>query len=278
MNLDTLITKTITGAAPCIVGLDVSSRELPSVFLKNDETEADAVRAYNRAVIDAVCDKVSGIAVNMSVLLPYGVDVVSDAIAYAKEKGLYTIADAKCIGEPTASRAEAEFYFDKLDADCITVSAYYGASGLAPFFEKSAESGKGVFVLSHTASGSPQDVQELMAGLRPVYRAICEKINIWGEKRIGSMGYSDIGIMIGGIPNSTLREMRRTYKKSLFLITGYDGEKTTAHDINGAFDMRGLGGLVYVTRTITLPGDEGDFCENVKLAAENVCRDLRLCF
>lgn len=276
MTFDTLIMKIITGKAPCVVGLDIGRDELPESFSGADA--AENIRTFNRAVIDAVCDLVPAISVNVPALLPYGVSVISDTLFYAKEKELFTIADAKCSGDPVASRAEAEFYFDTLGADCVTVSPYFGAAGITPFFEKAAEQKGSVFVLSRSDNGSPQDFQELMAGLRTVYRAVCEKAAMWGDKRTGNMGYSDIGVMLGGVDNKTLSELRRTYKKTLFLLTGYNGEKVSAHDLTGAFDMRGLGGLVYVTRPITAPSGDGDFAGRVKAAAEEVCRDLRLCF
>ena len=276
MTIDTLIMKIITGKAPCVVGLDIGKGELPECFSGADVSEN--IRLFNRTVIDAVCELVPAISVNIPALLPYGVSVIKDTVSYAKEKELFVIADAKCSGDPAASHAEAEFYFDTLGADCVTVSPYFGAAGLAPFFEKAEEKNGSVFVLSRSDGGSPQDFQELMAGLRTVYRAVCEKAAMWGDKRTGDMGYSDIGVMLGGIDNKTLSELRRTYKKMLFLLTGYDGEKVSAHDLTGAFDMRGLGGLVYVTRPITAPSGVGDFAERVKAATEVVCRDLRLCF
>ena len=277
MTFDTLIMKIITGKAPCVVGLDIGGHELPESFSAGADA-SENIRAFNRSVIDAVCGLVPAISVNIPALLPYGVSVISDAISYAKEKELFTIADAKCSGDTASSPAEAELYFTTLGADCVTVSPYFGAAGLAPFFEKAADENKSVFVLSRSDAGSPQDFQELMAGLRTVYRAVCEKAAMWGDKRTGDMGYSDIGVMLGGVDNKTIAELRRTYKKMLFLLTGYDGEKVSAPDLTGAFDMRGLGGLVYVTRPITAPSGEGDFGERVKAAAEKVCRDLRLCF
>lgn len=277
MTFDTLIMNIIKGKAPCVVGLDVGAGDLPESFSEGADA-SENIRAFSRTVIDAVAGLVPAISVNIPALLSSGASVISDVIIYAREKELFTIADAKCSGDPVSARAEAEFYFDTLGADCVTVSPYFGFLGLAPFFEKAAERGKSVFVLSRSEGGSPQDFQELMAGLRTVYRAVCEKAAIWGDKRTGNMGYSDIGVMLGGIDNKTLAEFRRTYKKMLFLLTGYDGEKVSAHDLTGAFDMRGLGGLVYVTRPITEPKGMGDFAENVKTAAEKVCRDLRLCF
>lgn len=278
MEISELITKIITGAAPCVLGLDVGYSELPGEFMRGHADKAEAVRAFNRLVINTLSDIVPAISVNVEALMPYGIETVADAISYAKEKGLFTIADVKCSGEPRAAEASAELYFDTIDADCITVSPYYGTAGVAPILEKSKKEKKSVFVLAHSDSGTPQDVQDLVTGVRTVYRAVCERASRWGEKRVGSIGYSDIGIIIGGVPNSVLAELRRTYKKMLFLITGYDGDKTRGHDINGAFDMRGLGGLVYVTREITLAKGSGAYSERIRNAAEEVVKDLRVCF
>jgi orotidine-5'-phosphate decarboxylase len=238
----------------------------------------EAVRAFNRLVIGALCDIIPAVSVNVPLLLQYGVETVHDAVSYAKEKGMYTIADAKCSGEPTASAASANLYFDMIDADCVTVNAYYGASGIAPLFEKGREMEKSVFVLAHSESGSPHDIQDLMAGLRPVYKVVCDIASRLGEKSVGAMGYSNVGIICGGLSNSSLSEIRRTYKKTLMLITGYDGEKVEAHDLNGAFDLRGLGGLVSVGRVITLAKGEGAYSERIRKKAEEVVRDLKVCF
>ncbi len=278
LNIDMLIMSFIRGKSPCAVGLDLTAERLPKEFSDKFENEAEAVRAYNRLVIDSVCETVAAVSVNVGALLPYGIETVADAIAYAKEKELFAIADAKCIGEPIASESEAKLYYDILGADCVTVSAYYGSKGLAPFVEKCVGSGKALFVLSHSHNGSPQELQELSAGLSAVYRVACEKAVRLGEKICGNMGYSDIGVMIGGVTNATLREMRRNYKKTFFFLTGYDGKKTQAHDLNGAFDMKGLGGLVCVTDLITVPDGEGELSERIRSAAEEVARDLKLCF
>ncbi len=278
MKIDSLITKIMTGSAPCVLGLDIGYSSLPLEFMRVSSDKAEAVRAFNRVVIGTLADIVPAISVNVPALLPYGTETIADAISYAREKGLFTIADAKCSGDPRAAVGEAELYFDIMGADCVTVSPYFGTGGLLPLLEKSREDGKCIFVAAHSETGSPREVRELIAGTRSVYRVVCELASRMGENRIGQMGYSEIGAMVGGVANSTLAELRRIHKNMLLLITGYDGKKTTAHDINGAFDMRGLGGLVYVTRAITEPEGEGAYSERIREAAEKVIRDLRVCF
>ena len=278
MKIDSLITKLITGAAPCVLGLDMGYSELPLEFMRGTADKAEAVRAFNRVIIGTLSELIPAVSVNVSALLPYGTETVADAISYAREKGLFTIADAKFSGDENEAAAAAELYFDIMGADCMTVSPYFGFDGLAPIFEKCRTAEKSVFVTAHSDTGSPRDVQELVAGTRSVYRVVCEKAAHLGEDTVGTVGYSSIGIAVGGLPNSTLSELRRVHKNTLLLVTGYDGRKTAAHDINGAFDLRGLGGLAYVTRAITEAEGAGAYSERIRISAENVIRDLRLCF
>lgn len=278
MNFDSMLMKIITGKAPCAVGIDIAENELSAEFLEKYENGAEAVLAYSKLIIDSVCEYVCAVAINVPVFLQYGKEMMQSLFSYAKEKDLYVIADAKCSGDFASSESESVFYFDILGADAVTASPYFGMDGLQPFLEKCEKDNKNIFVISHSSEGSPRDVQELMAGMRMVYRAVCEKVHLRGEKRVGNYGYSDIGIMIGGVSNKTLHELRHTYKKTFFMLTGYNGETISAHDLTGAFDTRGLGGIVLVSRPITNPDAEGDFAEKIRTAAEKVARDLKLCF
>ena len=274
MKIDSLITKIAMGKTPCVLGLDMGYSELPLEFMRAYSDKADAVRNFNRVVIGAVCDIIPAISINIAALLPYGIETIADAISYAKEKGLFTIADAKCSADPKGTEALAALYLDTMDADCITACPYFGAGALAPILDRE----KSVIVTARAEYGSPSDVCDLVAGTRSVWRAAVERTNRLAEEKVGQMGYSEIGVSLGGVPNATLSELRRTYKKMPFLITGYDGEKTAARDISGAFDIKGLGGLVYVSRVITEPEGKGAYSERIRAAAETLSRELKICF
>jgi len=263
------------GAAPCVLGIDMGYTSLPLEFMRAYSDKADAVRNFNRTLLGAICDIIPAVSINVSALLPYGTETVADAVSYAKEKGLFTIVDAKCNGAPNEAKSAAELYFDAMGADCVTVCPYFGIDGLSPIFEREDKS---VIVVARAEYGAPSEVSDLVAGTRSVWRAVAEKANRLAEERVGTMGYSEICISLGGVANATLSEMRRTYKKLPILVTGYDGEKTAARDISGAFDMKGLGGLVYVSRIITEPEGEGAYTERVRASAEKTARELKICF
>ncbi len=276
MTLDSLVLSIIKKGNPCAVHLDVGYDELPQEFRLDDK--AKSVIEFNRRVIDTVHDITPAVSVNTPSLMRYGTDAVADVVSYAREKKMFAIADAKCSGEPVSSKAEAEFYYDSLGFDCVTVVPYYGSDGLKPFIERCKTREKSMFVVSHSDNGSPTEFQELMAGMRMLYRAACERAFLWNEKTEGNMGYGSIGVMLGGLPREVLREFRNSYKNMPFLLTGYDGKRNSAESISPAFDLRGLGGIASVGRLITLPQTDGDWKEAVRTSAENVQKDLRLCF
>lgn len=278
MNLDALITKIITGAAPCVLSLDIGYSELPMEFMRGYSDKSEAVRAFNRVVIGTVADIVPAISVNVQALLPYGVETILDAISFAREKDIFTVADARVSGDNTAAAAAAELYFDIMGADCVTVSPYFGISAYEPLFERTKKDEKCVVVTAHSEDVNSDEISNLVAGMRPIYRTVCEKTAHHSSDCIGKMGYSRIGISLGGLPNSTLGELRRAHKDVLFIVTGYDGERVEAHDINAAFDMRGLGALCSVGRAITEPSGDGAYSEHLRKRAEAVIRDLKLCF
>ncbi len=285
MTVDELIAKIIKMGNPCAVGLDVGFSDIPLRLIGKHTDKDDAVCEFNHAVIDAVSDIVPILGVNVHAFLSHDkLTAVAQTTEYAKKAGMFVIADAKCSGDPVTARAEAEFYFDELGADCVTISGYYGTLGAQAFIDRcSNDPEKSIFVLARSEAGSPAELQGLMAGTRTVYRAVCDRASLWGEKNAGKMGYSNVGVMLGGLENEQLREMRRVYKKMPFLVTGYDGKRVTARNLHGAFDMRGLGGIVYVTRAITLPEGVGESKSDgigaaVRSAAERVRDDLKLCF
>lgn len=276
MTIDSLVLAIIKKGNPCALSLDVGYEDLPEAFKREDKKAS--VTEFNRRVIDITSDIIPAAAVNISSLIRYGTDAVFDTVSYAREKGLFTIADAKCSGEPTAAKADAELYYDIFGFDCITASPYYGTEGLMPFIERCRTREKSMFVLSHSENGSPAEFQELMAGMRMLYRAACERAYLWNEKTEGDMGYGSIGVMLGGVPREVLREFRNSYKSMMFLLTGYDGKKNDSESISPAFDLRGLGGLASVGRMITLPKCEDGWESGVRESAERVRKDLRLCF
>ncbi|MCL1789152.1 MAG: orotidine-5'-phosphate decarboxylase, partial [Oscillospiraceae bacterium] len=164
MALDKLIEKIAETQNPTVVGLDPALELIPN-FLKEEayreygETllgAAEAVLNFNKRLIDALCGVIPAVKPQLAfyeALGFEGVRVFYDTVQYAKQCGLYVIADAKRgdIGSTASAYADAFLGTTKIGtaeccpfpADALTVNAYLGSDGVLPFAEACVTHNKG---------------------------------------------------------------------------------------------------------------------------------------
>ena len=173
---------------PTVAGLDTRIEYLPESFVRDVlpsgihsfEDAAKAVYAYNVRLIDALCDVVPAVKVQVAyyeMYGPAGMEVYEKTIRYAQEKGLIVMADVKRndIGATAACYANA--YIGKTDmpdgaqaafgADIATINPYLGVDGVKPFADACRENGTGVFVLVKTSNPSSGQLRRHGALRRP---------------------------------------------------------------------------------------------------------------
>lgn len=105
---------------PTVAGLDTRVEYLPQAFLgetlpsgvRSLGDAAKAIYAYNARLIDALCDIVPAVKVQVAyyeMLGPAGMEAYAKTIRYAKEHGLMVMADVKRndIGATAACYADA---------------------------------------------------------------------------------------------------------------------------------------------------------------------------
>ena len=104
--IDRLISKIQQTENPTVVGLDPTLEMIPdyikeekfSTFRKTPKAVSEMFLAFNKGIIDAVCDLVPAVKPQIAMYEKYGIDGLSayiDTIDYAKEKGLIVIGDIK---------------------------------------------------------------------------------------------------------------------------------------------------------------------------------------
>ena len=157
MSMDVLQEKIRSKKNPTVAGLDPKLDYIPQylkdeAFAKYGKTlkgAAEAYRLFCRGLIDALYEVVPAVkpqSAYFEVLGSEGIAALEDVVAYAKEKGLYVIMDAKRgdIGSTCEAYAEAylggisidgETTISPFDCDCITVNGYLGTDGIRPFTE-----------------------------------------------------------------------------------------------------------------------------------------------
>ncbi|MBU1018478.1 MAG: orotidine-5'-phosphate decarboxylase [Patescibacteria group bacterium] len=260
---------------PICVGLDPRLEQIPAQIIskanegeKNTkEAAAEALKAFNKGIIDAVADLVPCVKPQIAFYEQYGwagFKVYEETCAYAQEKGLLVIADAKRNDIGSTAKGYAGAFLGKvplfggevagLDADALTVNAYLGWDGVKPFAQVCRDEDKGIFILvktSNISSGDLQD-QELLVGKdkMQVYELMAHFVDSWGADLIGESGYSSIGAVVGATYPQQAKVLRKMMPHAIFLVPGYGAQGGEAEDVKPCFNEDGLGAIVNSSRGI----------------------------
>lgn len=265
---------------PSIVGLDPRIESIPE-SVKEGKTEAEAFLAFNKGIIDAVCDTVPAVKPQNAFYEQYGAEGVRayiDTIKYAKSKGLLVVGDVKRNDIGSTAKAYAQAHLGKaFGLDAVTVNAYLGTDGIKPFLEKTPE-GKGIFVLVKTSNPSSGELQDkLLDDGRSVYEAMAELVKGWGKENEGTRGYNSVGAVVGATYPKEAELLRKIMPKTIFLVPGYGAQGGGADDVVPCFNEDGYGGIVNSSRGIIFAYKKlgGDFDEAAGKAAEAMREDLK---
>ena len=192
--MDRLIEAINTTQNPSVVGLDPTEALVPAQVVASfadevresveSEEELQAAQLavayyeFNRTIIDAVAGIVPAVKPQIAMyeaLGPAGVDVYAMTCEYARERGLYVLADVKRgdIGSTAAAYARmltGVGEHDPWSIDAVTVNPYLGTDGITPFVDAATEADKDLFVLVRTSNPSSSELQMLdLADGKKVY-------------------------------------------------------------------------------------------------------------
>ena len=256
-----------------VVGLDPVYDRLPKSIvnhrLMNDGTDAaaaiDAILDFSTQTLRILAPMIPAVKINIAYFEKYlqeGIDAYYTLVAEAEALGLEIIGDVKRgdIGHTAAQYAEAHLVNselvgleDTITPDAITINGFAGADGIVPFADVATEQGKGVFVwvrASNPSAGALQDVELSEGGkwyerLAAIVGEIAQE-----EGRIGTQGYSNIGMVVGGTSPEQTSVLRDKYDKVWFLVPGYGSQGATAEDCIRFCKNDGTGALINASRSI----------------------------
>lgn len=285
---------------PSVVGLDSLLDYIPQhikeeKFAQYGDTfdaAAQAILAYNKEIIDAICDIVPAVKPQAAYYEMYswqGMWALCETVKYAQQKGMIVIMDGKRndIGSTMQAYAKAHLGVSEVNgkelsafgSDMLTVNGYLGSDGIEPLLPICDEKDKGIFVLVKTSNPSSGELQDQKIGDKSIYEtmgAMCEQ---WGEKTQNSYGYSRVGAVVGATYPQQLSEMRQKMPHTFFLVPGYGAQGGGANDVADAFDKNGLGAIVNSSRAILTAwkkaGTDGkDFAQQARKAALTMKEDI----
>jgi len=256
-----------------VVGLDPVYSRLPSAIRShrqmNDEFDAnaavDAIFDFCTQAMRIVAPMIPAVKINIAFFEKYlweGVETYYALISEADDLGLEIIGDVKRgdIGHTAELYAAAHLenpelagLEDTLAPDAITVNGYTGTDGIEPFADMADKQGKGLFVLVRTSNPSAAEVQDFAdAEGQKMYEKLAEVVGRIANKaeRIGSNGYSNIGMVVGGTAPRVTTALRQKYDKVWFLVPGYGSQGASAADCVRFCKPDGSGALINASRSI----------------------------
>jgi len=256
-----------------VVGLDPVYNRLPKAIKNhrdmNDENDAaaavDAIFDFCTQLMRIIAPLVPAVKINIAFFEKYlgeGIEAYYSLISEAEELGLEIIADVKRgdIGNTAKMYAEAHLknpemvgLEDTITADAITVNGFAGAEGIEPFARMADEQGKGIFVWTHSSNPGGAAIQDFenSQGMK-LYEQIAEIVNdiACQENRIGSGGYSNVGMVLAGLAGEQATEFRSRYDKIWFLVPGFGAQGASAADCIKLCKPDGTGALINASRSI----------------------------
>ena len=293
MSFDVLQDKIREMKNPTVAGLDARIEYVPEYIRKAAFEQygvglkgaCEAIYQFNVGLIDALCDIVPAVKPQSAYyenLGWQGMEMLERTIKYAKEKGLFVIADIKRgdIGSTATAYAEGWLsgapiegqVFKSFDADCVTLNGYMGGDSIAPFLNAAKAEDKCVFVLVKTSNPGSGQLQDVRATARTVYEVMGDLNEILASGTEGKYGYTMAGAVTGATYPADIEALRKRLSKTFFLVPGYGAQGGTAADVKFAFDQHGHGAIVNSSRGIMCAwqktGNEGrDFAQAARNAA-----------
>ena len=253
---------------PLCVGIDPVYERLPAKLRSNTSGAKGMVQAISRFVEDVLeiaAKHVACVKFQSACFERYlwpGTQAYHQLICRARDLGLIVIGDAKrgdigISSEHYAAGCLGDTHFDDLGMmpgpDALTINAYLGADGMAPFIDMAANQGKGLFALVRTSNPGSDAIQRLpLADGRNVAEAVAQVISQTGNSPglVGQAGYTLLGAVVGATQAEDAVNLRKLMPQQIFLVPGFGAQGATADDVRACFHDNGAGAIITASRSI----------------------------
>jgi len=298
MLIDRLVKRINALSSPIVVGLDPREDMIPAFLFQECacplEAVSNAFLAFNKAIIDAVCDIVPAVKPQIAMYEQYGVaglDAYLKTIEYAKSKGLIVIGDIKRGDIASTAEAYSNMHIGRVIAcgksievaqtDFITVNPYMGFDSVEPYLADCKQYDKGLFVLVKTSNKGSKDIQDMvLENGSPVYEHVGNLVQEWGREFVGESGYSNIGAVVGATHSEELAHLRKLMPHTFFLVPGYGAQGGSGKDLAGLWTknysaiVNNSRGIIAAYKTEKYKCGEKDFAAASRQAVLDMKADL----
>lgn len=245
------------------VGLDPDPARIPQPLKKEFPNSEKLIPEFCRRVIESTKIHACAYKPNSAFFEAYGsagwkmMEEVADMIPSNR----LFIADAKRgdIGN-TASKYR-ETFFDRLDADALTLNPLMGLDTLLPFLD---DESKGLFVLTMTSNrGSADFLQRRFEGRMSLGSYIAEELS-----KLSENSESHLGMVIGATQNAAIEPVLAAHPKAHLLIPGIGQQGGSVEELEKSVQCHEGIPMINSSRAILYAGgDDEDWTEQVTLKA-----------
>jgi len=249
-----LLFEAVASKGHVCAGLDTSADYVPPLERRKAQNDAEAVLAFNKALVDALFDVCACFKVQIAYYEEMGnagLRAYSETLKYIRDKKCIVIADIKRgdIADTAIRYAKAHFSGD-FEADFVTLSPYMGMDSIEPWLKEAQISGKGAFVLMRTSNPGMKDFEYLeLANGKRLYNEVGNKLSGLARNSCGSHGYGIFGAVVGCTERDEASLIRQEYQNLFFLIPGYGAQGGGAKDAALLLQNKN-GGVVNASRSI----------------------------
>ena len=276
MNRTELIAEIRRKKSFLCVGLDPDMNKIPACL----QQEEDVIFAFNKAIIDATLDYAVAYKPNLAFYEAYGLKgmvSLKKTIDYLRQKGVFTIADAKRGDIGNTSLKYAQAYLDPagdFNFNAITVAPYMGEDSVKPFLQVPD---KWVVLLALTSNPGARDFQnlEITGGAaegalleKHLYEQVLRTSTTWGNA--DNMMY-----VIGATRAEFLSDVRRIVPDHFLLVPGVGAQGGSLEEVCRYGLNKDIGLLINASRSILYAGKDTDFAEAARVEAARMQQQMQ---
>ena len=250
------------------VGLDPDIKKIPSFLIENED---DPIYEFNQKIVDATAPYCVAFKPNTAFYEAYGLsgmESLEKTIKYIRTNypDHFLIADAKRGDIGNTSTMYAHAYFERLNADAITVAPYMGSDSVKPFLQFKD---KWAIVLGLTSNEGSEDFQMLNVNGEQLYLKVIRESSKWGTKE--NMMY-----VIGATKAAMLADVRKQIPEHFLLVPGVGAQGGSLQEVCQFGLNKDIGLLVNSSRAIIYASNGENFAEQAAKAAKEVSDQMKI--
>jgi orotidine-5'-phosphate decarboxylase len=268
MNRENLIKQIKLKKSFLCVGLDPDVKKIPEFIV--DEND-DPIYEFNKAIIDATAEYCVAFKPNNAFYEAYGLsgmESLEKTIKYIRLNypNHFLIMDAKRGDNGNTSTMYAEAYFNRLEAEAITVAPYMGSDSVKPFL---AFENKWAIILGLTSNEGSNDFQQLKIDGEELYLKVIRQTAAWGND-------NNMMFVVGATKAEMLTAIRKIIPKHFLLVPGVGAQGGSLEEVCKFGLIKDVGILVNASRSIIYASKEKDFSSRAGEEAKKLADEMKL--